>query len=118
MFVVGILILFFSVSQEVNDALGFVDLHDLVYMPGTTCDAVLQIAFAVIKIQVGPTVAFAPLNQFLAICEGGQRTYFLIGIHPFFDNRANRILPDGIGTNVDTVQVTARTGDEEAVVVA
>ena len=49
-FVVGILILIFPISQEVNDTFGFVHFHDLVYMPGAAGDAVLQVTFVVIEI--------------------------------------------------------------------
>ena len=117
-FVVGILIFLFPVSQEVNDTFGFVHFHDLVYMPGAACDAVLQVTFSVIEVQVRPAVTFAPLDQLLAITYGCQRADFLISIHTFLDNRTDRILSDRIRTDVDTVQVAARTSNEETVIVA
>ena len=65
-----------------------------------------------------PTVSFAPLDQFLAITYGCQWADFLVCIHTFFDNRTNRILSDRIRTDVNTMQVTTRTGDKETVIVA
>ena len=117
-FVVGILIFLFPVSQEVNDTFGFVHFHDLVYMPGAACDAVLQVTFSVIEVQVRPAVTFAPLDQLLAITYGCQRADFLISIHTFLYNWNNRILSDGIRTDINTMQVTATPRQEETSIIS
>lgn len=65
-----------------------------------------------------PSVALAPLHEFLSSGNRSERTHFLIGVHAFLYNRNNGVAADGVGTDVNAVQVTAGAGKEKAVVVA
>ena len=118
MLVIRIFAFFFSVSQEVNYPAAFVHFHNLIHMPRTGSNAVLQVSFAIIQIQMCPTVTFAPMNQFFPVLDGCQRTHFLISIHPFFYQRTNGILSDGIRTNVNAMQVAAGACQVKMIVVA
>ncbi len=64
-----------------------------------------------------PTVAFAPMDQFFSVINSSQWTEFDIRIHTFFDNRTDRVFTDRISTDVDAMQVTTGTGNEETVII-
>ena len=57
------------------------------------------------------------MDQFFSVINGGQRAEFDIRIHTFFDNRTDRVFTDRISTDVDAIQVTTGTGNEETVII-
>ena len=118
MFVIRILSRFTTVGGEINGAGSFVYLHHLLHVPRSFGNAVLQVSFIIIQIQVCPTVTLTPLDKFLASVEYLNRTSFLVGIHPFLHNRYDGILTDRIGTDIDAMQVTAAAGYIETVIVS
>ena len=118
MFVIRIFVLIASVGREIDGACFFVYLQDLLHMPRSFGDAVFQIPVFIVQVQMGPSVAFAPLYQFLASLQYKDGAGFLISIHTLLNNRNNRIGSYCIGTNIYAMQVTTAAGQEEAVIVA
>ena len=58
------------------------------------------------------------MNQLLTLIQDSQRPRFLISIHPLLNNRHNRILPDRIRADIDTMKVPATTNQKKTVVIS
>ena len=116
--IVGVFVLLAAAGAEVDGAGALIHLQHVFHVPAALCDAIFELAFAVVEIEVCPTVAFAPVYQFLTAVHGIQAAKFLIGVHTLLYERHYGVLAYGVGADVDAMQVAARAIEIEMIVVA
>ncbi len=117
MSVVGILVLVHAHGLEVNGAGGLIDGQHVFHVEGTVGNRVLQRAVCAIEIQLGPAVALAPPDDFLAAIDETGRAGFYISVEGLVDDGTGRVCLHVDADQVGALEVAAAADHIEAVVV-
>ena len=97
-----------SIGTEINHFLGLIHTLDILHMPSTLGDAVDQLTSLVVKIEMSPSVAFAPPDETVALVERDKVTRVEVRLrHTLFQYRHDGILSERISTDIHLLEVTA-----------
>jgi hypothetical protein len=96
-----------AIGREVEYPFFLIDADDVFAVKGPAGDLVLQLAGAVIEIEMGPAVLLAPFDQFLAAVDEAEAADFDVGVETFFYQGSGGGIADINLAYVDAVQVAA-----------
>ena len=80
---IRIFICFSSIRSEVQHAFFLINIHDVLAMKTSGRDLVAKVSISIIQIKMRPAIAFAPLDDLIAIVHDPRSSYFNISIQPF-----------------------------------
>ena len=118
MHLIWILALFLTAGAEQDIALLFIDSEHVIHMVCPFGKVSYQCSVSIVEIEVRPSVALGPMNQFPSTIQKPCLSAFHVSVHPLRNHGLGRIAVHTHVADVHAFQVTAHTGKIEPVVVS